>query len=209
MEFPTLKGPFTSVVSGPTGCGKSFFIRDLLHHRQEMFSPVPDRVIWCYGIYQSLYDEIPDVTFLEGFPTNLEEHFGRYTLIIVDDLMSELGNNKRLTHLFTRDSHHTNTSIAFLTQNFFHRGKEMREITLNAHYLFLFKNRRDMSLSTHLGKQLFPRHVRFFQEVFADATKKPYSYLMIDLRSESPEDMRLRTQILPTQTQYVYQMKHI
>lgn len=209
MEFPTLKGPFTSVIAGPTGCGKSYFVRDLLRHRREMFSPVPDRVIWCYGIHQSLYDEIPDVTFVEGFPSNLQDLFDRYTLVIVDDLMSELGNNKRLTHLFTRGSHHMNVSIMFITQNFFHKGKEMREITLNAHYLILFKNRRDMSQLTNIGRQLYPRHLKFFQEVFADATKNPYSYLMIDLQPFTPEDMRLRTQILPNQTQYVYQMKNI
>lgn len=85
----------------------------------------------------------------------------------------------------------------------------MREITLNAHYLVLCKNRRDLSQITHLGKQLFPRHARYFQEVYDDATKKPFSYLFIDLRSDTPEELRLRTQILPNQTQYIYQMRHL
>lgn len=83
----------------------------------------------------------------------------------------------------------------------------MRDITLNAHYLVLSKKRRDLSQVSHLGRQLFPRHVRLFQEVFEDAAKDPYTYLFIDLRAETPEELRLRSKILPHQTQCVYQFK--
>lgn len=209
MHFPKLQHPFTAVLAGPSGCGKSFLVRDLLRLKQEMFSIVPDKVVWFYGIYQPLYDEIPDVTFIEGLPSNYQDLLGSNTLFVIDDLMSECGKDKNLTHMFTRGSHHLNLSVIFIAQNFFHKGKEMREITLNAHYLVLFKNRRDLSQVSHLGKQLFPRHLKYFQEVYEDATKKPFSYLMIDLRSDTIEEMRLRTQILPNQTQYVYQLKRI
>lgn len=211
MEFPKLQHPFTMVIAGPTGCGKSYFTRDLLKHRDELFSTVPDKIVWCYGIYQPLYDTIqqdyPEVLFVEGLPTKYQEYLGTNTLFIIDDLMSECGSDKRLTHLFTKGSHHLNLSIIFITQNFFHKGKEMREITLNAHYLILSKNRRDLSQVMHLGKQLYPRHLKYFQEVYEDATKQPFSYLMIDLRSETPEELRLRSQIFPNQIQYIYQMK--
>lgn len=209
MEFPTLKCPFTFVISGPTGCGKSVFVRDLLKLRREMFSPVPDKFVWFYGIYQPLYDEISDVTFVEGLPTNYREYLGVNTCFVIDDLMSEGAGDKRLTHLFTRGSHHLNLSVIFITQNFFHKGKEMRDITLNAQYLLLCKNRRDMNQITSLGRQLFPTKIKFFQEVYEDATKKPYSYLFIDLRSDTPEELRLRTQIFPNQTQYFYRLKNI
>lgn len=208
MEFPKLHHPASIVISGPSGCGKTFFIRELLKFKREMFNVVPDKVVWFYGIYQNLYNEIPDVTFVEGLPSNYKDYLGENTLFIIDDLMSECGSDKKLTNLFTKGSHHLNITICFLTQNFFHKGKEMREITLNAHYIALFKNRRDLSQITHLGRQLFPRHVKFFQEVYDDATKKPFTYLFIDLRSDTPEDMRLRTQILPNQTQFIYQIKH-
>lgn len=174
-----------------------------------MFSVVPDKVVWMYGINQPLYDEIPDVTFVEGLPSNYKDLLGDQTLFIIDDLMGECGKDKRLTHLFTRGSHHLNLSVIFICQNFFHKGREMRDITLNAHYLVLCKNRRDLSQIQHLGNQLFPRNNRYFQEVYEDATKKPFSYLFIDLKSDTPEEMRLRTNILPNQIQCVYQMKNI
>lgn len=209
MEYPKLQHPFTMLVAGPTGCGKSFFVRDLIKFKRQMIWPIPDKVVWFYGIYQSLYDEIPEVEFVEGLSTNYRDLLGSNTLFIIDDLMTECGSDKRLTNLFTKGSHHLNLSVIFITQNFFHKGREMREISLNAQYLLLCKNRRDQSQIMHLGKQLFPTHLKFFQEVYEDATKKPYSYLFIDLRSDTPEQMRLRTQILPNQIQYIYQMKNI
>lgn len=209
MEFPRLQHPFTAVIAGATGCGKSYFVKDLLSHKREMFSIVPDQIVWFYGIYQPLYDEIPEVQFVEGLPNNYQSLLGKNTLFIIDDLMAECGSDSRLTRLFTRESHHLNLSVIFITQNFFHRGKEMREATLNAHYLFLCKNRRDMSQIIHLGKQLYPTHLKFFQQVYEDATKQPFSYLMVDLRPDTPEELRLRTHILPHETQYIYQMKNI
>lgn len=206
MEYPKLQHPFTMVIAGPTGCGKSYFVRDLLSAKGEMFSIIPDKVVWFYGIYQPLYDEIENVTFVEGLPPTFQEYLGENTVCVIDDLMQS-SNDKRLSNLFTRGSHHLNLSVIFITQNFFHKGKEMRDITLNAHYLVLSKNRRDLSQITHLGRQLYPNHMKLFQEVFEDATKNPYSYLFIDLRSETPEGLRLRTNILPHQTPCIYQFK--
>lgn len=98
MEFPKLQHPFTMLVSGPTGSGKSFFVKDLIQHKQDMFSTIPDKIVWFYGIYQSMYDEIQDVTFIEGLPSKYRDFLGSHTLFVIDDLMSECGNDKRLTH---------------------------------------------------------------------------------------------------------------
>ena len=204
MEFPRFQHPCSILMAGPSMSGKSYFLRDLLNNRDKMFSPPPDKVIWFYGIQQKLYEEIENVTFVEGFPSNYQEYIGLNSLIILDDLMTEMGSDKRLTQLFTKGSHHLNLSVIFITQNLFHKGKEMRDVSLNCQYLILFKNRRDMSQVMHIAKQLYPRRTKFFQEVYEDATKKPYSYLLVDLKNDTPERMRLRTQILPQQTQYIY-----
>ncbi|GBO29614.1 hypothetical protein AVEN_268086-1 [Araneus ventricosus] len=106
MEFPKLQHPFTMVMAGPTGCGKTYFVRDLLHCKREMFSPVSDKIVWFYGIHQPLYDNIPEVTFVEGLPLKFQEYLGKHTLFIIDDLMSHGANQKLLTDLFTKGSHH-------------------------------------------------------------------------------------------------------
>ena len=45
-------------------------------------------------------------------------------------------------------------SVIFLTQNLFHKNKHMRTISLNAHYLVLFKNPRDVEQFTTLARQM-------------------------------------------------------
>ena len=54
---------------------------------------------------------------------------------------------------------------------------------------------------------MYPGHVRYLQEVFADATLEAYGYLFIDLKQETPEHLCLRTRIMPNETQYVYMRK--
>ncbi|GFW82400.1 uncharacterized protein TNCV_3818801 [Trichonephila clavipes] len=189
MDSLKLVHPFTLILAGPSGSGKSQFVKKLIENK--MIKPFPKNIIWCYGVYQALYEEMPNISFHEGIPSNLHQYSD--ALIVIDDLMGELGNDPQLTKLFVKFSHHRNLSIIFVVQNIFHKGKEIREISLNAHYLVLFKNRRDQSQITHLGRQLYPRKVKFFQECYADATSKPYGYLLIDLKPETDESLRVRT----------------
>jgi len=63
------------------------------------------------------------------------------TLLIIDDLMSE--TNQLVADIFTKISHHRNISVIYMTQNIFDKNKYARTISLNAHYLVLFKNPRD------------------------------------------------------------------
>ena len=128
-------------------------------------------------------------------------------LVVIDDLMHELSNDQRMTNLFTKGSHHRNLSVIFILQNMFHRGKELRDMSLNSHYLVVFKSRRDGSQVNHLARQMFPGHVKYMQEAFEDATKRPYGYLFCDLKPETPTDFRLRTNIFPGETQYAYVRK--
>lgn len=67
----------------------------------EMFEPVtPRRVLYCYGVYQSEFQDMesrfPFVTFQKGLPSDsdIESLIGDHNLIVIDDLMNELINNK-------------------------------------------------------------------------------------------------------------------
>jgi len=64
-------------------------------------------------------------------------------LLIVDDLMQE--TDQSVAILFTKGSHHRGVNIIFLAQNLFPKNKFARTISLNAHYMVLFKNPRDAS----------------------------------------------------------------
>ena len=121
--------------------------------------------------------------------------------------MQELSNDQRITNMFTKGCHHRNLSVIFILQNIFHRGKELRDMSLNCHYLVKFKSPRDSSQVSHLAEQMFPGHVKNMQKAFQDATKPPYGYLLRVLKPETPTDFRLRTNIFPGETQLAYVRK--
>jgi len=73
-----------------------------------------------------------------------------------------------------------------------------------AHYMVLFKNPRDVSQFANLARQMYPQASHFAVEAYRDATREPYSYLLVDLRPEQDKELRLRTNIYPGETHYVY-----
>ena len=80
--------------------------------------------------------------------------------------------------------------------------------SLNANYIIYFKNPRDRAQITYLARQIFPENVKFIQEVYKDATSKPHTYLLIDLKQDTPDDYRIRTNILPDEEPtFVYLQK--
>ena len=115
------KVPSNFYISGQSQCGKSYLVRRLLYYLNELFHPVPSKVIYCYGEYQKEFDELHGVDFIEGFPEDLNEltQGHEQTLLILDDLMSECSKDQRVSDLFTRGSHHKGISVFYLTQNLF------------------------------------------------------------------------------------------
>jgi len=77
-------------------------------------------------------------------------------------------------------------------------------MSLNAHYMVLFKNPRDVSQFANLARQMYPKSPQFAIEAYKDATRQPYSYLLVDLRLKQDEDLRLRANIFSGETHYVY-----
>ena len=80
-------------------------------------------------------------------------------------------------------------------------------MSLNAHYLVIFKNPRDQNQLATLARQMYPGKSKFLIEAFGDATSQPYGYLLIDLKPDTEERLRIRTNIFPDDTQIVYVRK--
>jgi hypothetical protein len=191
------KHPFCMTVAGPSQCGKTRFIMDVLQKKNTTIQPFPTKILYCYSDWQDNFNElietIPFIEFQEGLPKIESIDINEVNLVILDDLMSKCVKDEKILHLFTVGSHHKNTSVIFLSQNIFCQGKHARTISLNCHYLVLFKNPRDPSQISTLGRQIFPKNTNFFDEAFKDAITQPYGYLIVDLKQNSPESLRLRT----------------
>mgnify|MGYP006048206395 FL=1 len=112
--------------------------------------------------------------------------------------------NSDVTAIFTKVSHHRSVTVLYMTQNLFFKNKELRTITLNAHYLVLFKNIRDVGQVGVLARQMYAGKSKLLIEVFKAATSVPFGYLLIDMRPETLDDYRLRTRIFPGERQEVF-----
>src|SRR5271163_4141766 len=198
----TWKHPFTCMISGPTGCGKTQFTFRLIEHAQTVIEPPPEKIVWCYGAYQNSFSKLSQIDFHEGLP-DIAMFDGKHkTLLVIDDLMHE--TDDRVTKIFTKISHHMDVSVLYLTQNIFFGGKQTRTIGLNAHYLVLFKNPRDVTQVSHLARQMYPGRTKFLVESFQDATSVPYSYMLLDLKSDTEDKYRVRSNVFPNEKNFVY-----
>ena len=123
-------------------------------------------------------------------------------LLIIDDFMHEM--NEIVAKLFTKGSHHRSTSVLLLTHNIFHQNKHSRTISLNAHYMVLFKNIRDASQNTNMAKKMYPGNMKYLKSSYEDSMNKHYGYLLIDLKPDTSDRLRLRTDIFTGEIHYVY-----
>jgi hypothetical protein len=195
-----MQHPFTCIVAGCTQSGKTVWVKSLLENAQTTISPNPQRIIWCYGQWQPSYFDIirimPGIEFNEGIPDDIDNadylDVSQRNLIVLDDLMAQSGKDKRISDLFTKGSHHRNLSIIYIVQNIFHQGKEMRNISLNAHYIVLFKSPRDKQQISMLARQVNPGKVQEFMRGYEDATRRPHGYLMLDLKPTTDDQQRLK-----------------
>ena len=172
-------------IIGSTGCGKTRFTKKLIDHKDSMFlTNPPKKILYCYGAWQPLFDEIEqtvdNVLFHEGLPTfeYIKEYAdSQHLLIIFDDLMNECVRSPMMEKIFVMGCHHEGLSTIYITQNLYQQGPCARTIGLNSTYMSLFRNIRDQNQIRTFGSQMGKTKV--FMEAFVDATSKKYGYLFL------------------------------
>jgi hypothetical protein len=98
--------------------------------------------LWLWGVYE--YTVSSFISILYHWRTFSSAKRPCYSLSIwcKSDKKRDV---TRMASLFTEKSHHRNIIVMYIVQNLFHRGKHHRVISLNAHYMVLFRNPRDVS----------------------------------------------------------------
>jgi len=205
------ESPASFSISGSTGSGKTSWIFKILKYSKVMFKDPPFKILYCYGVWQDLFNEmeksLSNISFHEGVPSSQEiNDFAdqNHNIIILDDLMSECVKNNDVELLFTRGMHHKKLSVFYLNQNLYAQGKHSRNITLNTFYLIIFQNLRDCSQIQKLGQQLFPGQGQVLVEAYKDSVQKKYGYLVIDLAPHTDHQLRLRSEIFPDEITKIY-----
>ena len=200
------QAPTSIAMYAPPQSGKTTLTKKILLDSDKLFTLKPHKIIYCYNEYLPTLSNfehelhIPLITH-QGIPTivQLEEWSnGEHYIIVMDDLQQVCERNRVTSDMFTVGSSHMNFSIIYLCHQLFNKGNFSRTISLNCHYLILFRNNRDKTQVELLGRQIFgSKMVEYFVDAFEKATKNPWGYLLINNHvSVREEKHRLFTNIL-------------
>jgi hypothetical protein len=191
------------VIQGCSGAGKTLLVAKLLLHAHSLFKTAPSLIIFCYKTWQDIYTQIQqqltNVHFLPNLPS--EEvlknmtHGHDHSILVADDMLADIVNSEFCSELFLRLSHHLKCTSILLVQNNI-SGKYGSNLTKNCHYTFLLKSARDNFTIRSLGAQL--SDYKHLQQAYQDATKEPFSYLLVSTHPQSADVVRYRTDIFPT-----------
>ena len=194
----SIKWPFKWTLVGSSGSGKTNFALNIVKRSNTLFDQKPEKVVIIYKVFQKIYDEFDDF-----FPTSLipedECDFEELTksnterlLIICDDLYFSKKLNEISEHFLIK-GRHRNTSWIVLTQSIFNQPA-LKNISRNSTHMTLFKNVR-LNEPHILFSQLRPRSSKVLQNIYSEATEKPYGYLDIDLSQTCPDKLRYKTNL--------------
>lgn len=172
-----LKENFKLFVSGPSRCGKTFFVADMLQNIQTFAKQPPSLIIYIYKVWQSKFDEMKSLVH-----------------VFLEDEENIVNKIKEYANLFTVDGRHMNMSMVFLTQRMFVNDEYFRQISQNCDYFFLFKNPRNSAEIRTLAQQVTPGTLHLIK-IFIEATKDPFSYLCVNLTQECQPEVKYLAQL--------------
>ena len=210
--------PFTCIVAGPTGTGKSTFVRNLLNNQHlidvqfdyifvflgtaksenRLLSDLPNTIAPEMKIFElnTIYDK---KQLRDNFPHDFHDichkrsQLGLKGCVIFDDLMRELTDNDMICDLFTKLSSHLNISTIFISQNLFHAGSKPQMNTTifrNTKILVIFDSPLDVSSLQHLARKMGVSSKRL-QKMFSHIFKK-HRYVVI---RQKPHSLRFTSDI--------------
>ena len=191
---------FSLMVVGPSQSGKTYFVQQMLENNRIVYDEQRNiRILWCYNQWQDRYDDLKkslgkSIRFRRGLPElseDLSEIDTRYNnIIILDDLMAEATDSPVVARLFTQ-GRHRNASVILLLQNMFPKGKFNTDISRNAQYLALFRSPSDRKQIGIVGERMFDKNRIHFMNAYYKETEKPFGYLLVDNKPDTPADKQV------------------
>ena len=116
-------------------------------------------------------------------------------------------SDKQAMQLFIQYSHHTNTSVIFVTQNMFGAGKYAVQIRRNLSEIIIFADKGDRSVIRHLNSKIFPHYPKYLLHALQfteDHFPLHQRYIFIDKSPVSPlgRKYQVRTNIIPVNGEF-------
>ena len=132
---------------------------------------------------------------MQNLYQNIEEYNPgkkRKALIVFDDIIADMINNKKLnpvvTELFIR-GRKLNISIAFITQSYFKVPKDFR---LNFTHFFIMKIPNERELQQIASNHSSDIDFKGFVKIYKNCTAEPYSFLLNNTTLPFANPLRFR-----------------
>lgn len=206
-----LQSNTTTILAGASRSGKSTLALKIALERKNVFRDPPERVIYFYKQFQNIFMQAKKkdaaIKFLGSkaeLDLALENNNDVSTLLIIDDFLTEASTkeNTYITEYFINRSHHEKLTILFLSQLIF--PKNGRAWSLNASHLVLFKTFHEGQLSYYF-RNLNPKKVNFFLDAYKFCTShKTYGHLFLSLDPTTPDKIRYRSNIIPSEGTVIF-----
>ena len=211
MDF-RLESPALLLLVAGSGSGKSYLAKQAVENRKHIFKNDFEKIIWHYSEWQEIYEPLQrehGVIFVEGPPTPDQYPPGEPTKwVICDDFQDQITkNNSDFVHFAIKSIHHRNLHFWLLLQTLF--PPKLKQISLQAHYVILMKQRRDLSQIRTFCLQIDPTKWRALMEAYYDATKEPHSHILFDFHPRQKDFLRIRSGLLENQDKVVYIPKSV
>lgn len=204
----TFRTPFTMMVVGQSGSGKTSFVTELMKnvntHVDNPFTGITvflgtersnnylasfltsqyssiSRIVEVKNNFDDFAKEFP--IFLSSIINDLGGNSNH--CFIFDDLMTELSECSVLVDLFTKISAHNNISVILITQNMFYKGSGKRasdHVTCyrNTRYLVLMQSSLDNSCTNNVALRIAPKTKGAVLQNMLEEITKTYGYIVID-----------------------------
>ena len=212
-----LISPFSCMVAGCTGSGKSVLVLDWLKAPQHVFRENDREIYYFYGsTFQESFKDpslhhvrfSSDIKLLTELATT--KHESRI-LIILDDLMCMTAQSAVILDLYTKGSHHFNIDIVNIVQNIFHNGRGSTFITMkvNSQY-FVIKQFIDETKLRLLARAVGVNHDELTAAYEDSLSKNRFAGVLIDnhISSNIKKITKLRVGLhLPTPVLYISDQK--
>lgn len=206
-KWLSIQSGCTVQLIGPSRCGKSTFISQLLKHKERSFSDKFERIIFCIppktlhlklDYFERVKQSVPHLEICEGLPTMTAISCMKNSLLIIEDMYDLCVRSRTIFDCFIHTSHHNSLTLICSAQQPYMSGPFSTSISRNAQYKVIWRDYADESTFVSMGRAIFPHDplflLRAIHTVYKINPENFLKYLFIDTSQlcKMPNNMRVR-----------------
>ena len=217
-----LKVPFSCLIVGKSKSGKTTLLLDILSqwrsYTTDENGEYEKRIFWIYGTengkdfhklnqimhanYKSYGEDVkmPKIEYFKGDLKNAAvieriTSIPEKSIVILDDLMTEMVKSESISNVLTRESHHKKWNVFLLWQDMYPQQQFAKTISLQCDYKYIFRDPPRQDRLRTLCLQMFPNGSEgrdMFKKIwnfFTRSSPEDYPYIRINLRPDSPHSL--------------------